>query len=186
MPLLGQAPCVLAVRGRVRHPRPLWPNREASEVSPCHPQELSPVSQISRCHCCLLARSLSPLAGSDPGSAPPPPGALGPRCPAPRVATLPVSEIGFRACPAVMAPPLRGIQGMFQSRRRVPKVARSAPTVLGNGGVLWRLFIRPESGAVFYATALAAMLAMPPSRDNFLACTIVAKQGLFSSQLLLQ
>ncbi|KAJ1196552.1 hypothetical protein NDU88_000420 [Pleurodeles waltl] len=96
MPLLGQAPCVLAGRGRVRHLRPLWPDREASEVSPRRPRELSPVSRIPRCR--LLARSLSPHAGSVLVSAPPPSGALGPRSPAPRLATLPVLAIGLRVC----------------------------------------------------------------------------------------
>ncbi|KAJ1127280.1 hypothetical protein NDU88_005683 [Pleurodeles waltl] len=95
---LSQAPCVLAGRGQVRHLRPPWPDREASEVSPRHPRELSPVSRIPRCSFCLLARSLSPHAGSVLVSAPPPSRALGPRSPAPCVATLPVLAIGHRTC----------------------------------------------------------------------------------------
>ncbi|KAJ1117133.1 hypothetical protein NDU88_005333 [Pleurodeles waltl] len=83
---LGQAPCVLAGRGQVRHLRLPWPDRE-----------LSPVSRILRCRFCLLARSLSPHAGSVLISAPPPSGALGPCSLAPRVATLPVLAIGHCA-----------------------------------------------------------------------------------------
>ncbi|KAJ1110167.1 hypothetical protein NDU88_007522 [Pleurodeles waltl] len=95
---LGQAPCTLAGRGQVCHLRPPWPVREASEVSPRHLRELSPVSQISCCRFCLLASSFSPHAGSVPVSAQPLSGALGPRSPGPRVATLPVLAIGHRTC----------------------------------------------------------------------------------------
>ncbi|KAJ1191035.1 hypothetical protein NDU88_000352 [Pleurodeles waltl] len=63
-----------------------------------HLRELSPVSRILRCRFCLLARSFSPHAGSVLVSAPPPSGALGPRSPGPRVATLAVLAIGHRAC----------------------------------------------------------------------------------------
>ncbi|KAJ1119473.1 hypothetical protein NDU88_007658 [Pleurodeles waltl] len=95
---LGQAPCALAGRGQVRRLRPPWPVREASEVSPCHLRELSPVSRISCCRFCLLGDSFSPHAGSVLVSAPPLSGALVPRSPGPRVATLPVLAIGHRAC----------------------------------------------------------------------------------------
>ncbi|KAJ1127810.1 hypothetical protein NDU88_006203 [Pleurodeles waltl] len=114
---------------RTRGRRPLQPNREASEFSPRHPRELSPVSQISRRHYCLLARSLSQLAGSDPASAPPPPGALGPRSPAPRMATLPISAIGLRACPCSHGTAPQGHPWYVSEPRRVPMVARSVPTV---------------------------------------------------------
>ncbi|KAJ1162158.1 hypothetical protein NDU88_002634 [Pleurodeles waltl] len=91
-----QAPHVLAGLGQVRHLRPPWPDREASEASPR--RELSSVSRIPRCCLCFLAKSLSPHAGSVLVSAPPPSRALGPRSPTPRVATLPVLAIGHRAC----------------------------------------------------------------------------------------
>ncbi|KAJ1089011.1 hypothetical protein NDU88_002164 [Pleurodeles waltl] len=94
--LLGQDPHVLGGRGQVRHLRPPWPVQEASKVSPR--RDRSPVSRILRCHFCLPARSLSPHAGSVFVSAPPPFGALGPRSPAPRVATLPVLAIVHCAC----------------------------------------------------------------------------------------
>ncbi|KAJ1152357.1 hypothetical protein NDU88_005132 [Pleurodeles waltl] len=129
MPLLGQAPCVLAVRGRVRHLRPLWPNRDP-------PRSLLAIPGSSH----LSLKSRAATAASSPGPSVrsraltplqlrPRLGRWGhgvrllawPRCLSQRSVSAPV--------PAVTAPTLKGIQGMFQSRRRVPMVARSAPTV---------------------------------------------------------
>ncbi|KAJ1188088.1 hypothetical protein NDU88_004853 [Pleurodeles waltl] len=63
-PLTRPGPVCIGWSGQVRHLRPPWPVREASEVSPCHLRELSPVSRMSCCRFCLLASSFSPYAGS--------------------------------------------------------------------------------------------------------------------------
>ncbi|KAJ1214015.1 hypothetical protein NDU88_001643 [Pleurodeles waltl] len=106
--------------GRKRRPRgrrPLWPSREASEVSSRRPQGLSPVSQIPRHLCSRLARSFSPLAGSDFVSTPPLTVAQGPWSLAPRVVTLPVPAFGLRACPRSHGTAPQGHPGYVQSRR---------------------------------------------------------------------
>ncbi|KAJ1109407.1 hypothetical protein NDU88_006768 [Pleurodeles waltl] len=73
------------------------PPSQAATACPRGLRGLSSPGSLT-CRLCLPARSLSPHAGSVLVSAPPPSGALGPRSPAPRVATLPVLAIGYRAC----------------------------------------------------------------------------------------
>ncbi|KAJ1204569.1 hypothetical protein NDU88_000015 [Pleurodeles waltl] len=125
---------VLVARGRASYPRPLRPDWEASEVSSRRPRGLLSVSRVLRCLRNCPIRSSTQLAGSDSVRPHPRPGCRDRR----------VRLLAWSRCPHQQS----HVQHLLFFR---------------NGGVLWRIFIRAESGAVLYATALVAMLATPPA-----------------------
>ncbi|KAJ1217883.1 hypothetical protein NDU88_005470 [Pleurodeles waltl] len=130
MPLLGQAPCVLAVRGRDRHLRPLWPNREASEVSPRHPSgaltclsssapPLLPPRQVPQ-----SARGLRPRFSSSPDR-----GAGAAESGSSRGHAARFSDRSPRLSRQSWHRPSGESRVCFRATGGVPMVARSAPTV---------------------------------------------------------